>query len=117
MTKTSLHENILSTEGVKPVSGYSFGTVFAVFVSIISLFPILNEYNRRVWSLIIAVIFFVKALIIPKAVAPLNWAWFQFNQLRDEVVTPIIMDLIFLEFLNRLGWSCGFLPKTLRLRL
>ena len=95
MTKPSLHENISPTEVVKSGSNRSFVIVFAVVVAIISLFPILNEDNKRVWSLIVAVIFLVVALIIFKALAPLNSVWFQLGQLLDEVVKPIIMGLIF----------------------
>jgi hypothetical protein len=95
MTKSSLHENISLTGGVKSGSNRFFVIVFAVVVAIISLSPILSEDNRRVWLLIVAVIFLVIALIIPKALAPLNSAWFQLDQLLDEFVKPIIKGLIF----------------------
>ncbi len=48
----------MDNSNIKIGTNKSFGLVFFVFFFIVSIFPLLNDGNIRVWSLIISIIFF-----------------------------------------------------------
>ena len=80
---------------VKLPSNKSFGIVFAVFFSIISFWPMLNNSEIRIWSLIIAVIFFILGLINSKILTLLNRLWFKFGLMLGKIVSPIVLGIVF----------------------
>tara|TARA_Y100000590_G_scaffold97091_1_gene110360 strand:- start:166 stop:549 length:384 start_codon:yes stop_codon:yes gene_type:complete len=80
---------------VKLPSNKSFGIVFAAFFSIISFWPMLNGSEIRIWSLIIAVIFFILGLINSKILTPLNRLWFKFGLMLGKIVSPIVLGIVF----------------------
>ena len=53
-------------------SNRSFGVVFFIVFLIISLYPILNYGEIRVWALIISSIFLILGLVNSKLLSPLN---------------------------------------------
>lgn len=80
---------------LKPGSARNFGLVFASAFAVIGLWPLLYGDGPRLWFSVAAVAFFVAALAIPKALAPLNLLWFRFGLLLGRIVSPIIMSLVF----------------------
>ena len=80
---------------VKLPSNKSFGIVFAAFFLIISFWPMLNGSEIRIWSLIIAVIFFILGLINSKILTPLNRLWFKFGLMLGKIVSPIVLGIVF----------------------
>ncbi len=80
---------------VKLPSNKSFGIVFAAFFLIISFWPMLNGSEIRIWSLIIAVIFFILGLINSKIITPLNRLWFKFGLMLGKIVSPIVLGIVF----------------------
>ena len=85
----------MNKDGIKIGTNRSFGIVFFLVFIIISLYPLLNAENIRVWSLIISIIFLVLGLINSKLLNPLNKIWFTFGLLLGKLVSPIIMGIIF----------------------
>ena len=73
----------------------SFGLVFFVFFSIISLFPLLKNENIRTWALIVSIIFLILGLLNSKILSPLNKIWFKFGILLGNFVSPIVMGIVF----------------------
>ena len=62
---------------------------------LIALYPLINEENFRLWSLVISLIFLVLGLINSQILTPLNKLWFKFGILLGKIVSPIIMGIIF----------------------
>ena len=85
----------MNKDDIKIGTNRSFGIVFFLVFIIISLYPLLNGENIRVWSLIISIIFLVLGLINSKLLNPLNKIWFTFGLLLGKIVSPIIMGIIF----------------------
>lgn len=98
---------------VKISSNKSFGIVFSVVFFIIAIFPILNNDNIRVWSLVISLIFLVLGLINSKLLSPLNKIWFKFGLILSKVVSPIIMGIIFFLVVTPIGILMRILKKDL----
>ena len=94
-------------------SNKSFGIVFSVVFFIIAIFPILNNDNIRVWSLVISLIFLVLGLINSKLLSPLNKIWFKFGLILSKVVSPLIMGIIFFLVVTPIGILMRILKKDL----
>ena len=97
--KPVFHENLNGHDDVKVGTERSFGLVFAVVFIVVALWPLLissdPDAGLRIWSLIIAGIFAVSALTVPKVLAPLNRLWFKFGLLLHKIVNPLVMALLY----------------------
>jgi predicted membrane metal-binding protein len=91
----STHERLADDGPVKGSSDRSFGIVFAVFFTIVGLWPLLGQGAVRWWALAIALAFAVVSAVRPALLAPLNRLWFKFGLLLNQVVSPIVMGLLF----------------------
>ena len=80
---------------VKIGSNKSFGIVFFVVFVIISIWPLLDGNEIRYWSLIISVVFLVLGILNSKILTPLNKIWFKIGILLGNIISPIIMGIIF----------------------
>ena len=80
---------------IKVGSNKSFGIVFFVFFLIIGLYPLINEDNVRIWSIVISIIFLILGLVNSQILTPLNILWFKFGMLLGKFVSPIVMGLVF----------------------
>ena len=80
---------------IKISSNKSFGIVFFIVFLIISTYPLINEGNLRIWSLIVSVIFLILGLLNSNILAPFNKLWFKFGIFLGNIMSPIIMGIIF----------------------
>ena len=80
---------------IKISSNRSFGLLFFLVFLLISIYPLLNGGNLRLWSLIISIIFLALGILNSKILTPLNKVWFKFGLLLGSIVSPIVMSIIF----------------------
>ncbi len=80
---------------VKVGSNRSFGIVFFVVFLIVALWPLKNNLDIRIWSLIISFIFLILGIFNSKLLSPLNKIWFKFGILLGRIISPIVMGIIF----------------------
>lgn len=92
-----------SNTDVKMGSERSFGIVFAVVFTIIALWPLKNGGDIRMWAAIIAGVFLVTAVILPKLLQPLNTVWFKFGMLLHKIVSPIVMGILYFLTVTPIG--------------
>ena len=76
-------------------SNRSFGIVFFVVFLIVALWPLKNNLDIRIWSLIISFIFLILGIFNSKLLSPLNKIWFKFGILLGRIISPIVMGIIF----------------------
>ena len=76
-------------------SNRSFGLVFFMFFFIISIWPLTYAGQIRVWSLIIATIFFILGLMKSNLLTPLNLRWTKIGIFLGGIIAPFIMGLVF----------------------
>ena len=98
---------------IKIGSNRSFGLVFFTVFLIISLYPLINDGNLRLWSLIISLIFLVLGIINSKILNPLNKIWFRFGILLGKIISPIIMGVIFFLVVTPIGLLMRLAGKDL----
>jgi len=85
----------MSSKNIKISSNRSFGVVFFLFFFIISIFPLLKNEDIKIWAVIVAIIFLILGLLNSSILYPLNKIWFKFGILLGNVVSPIVMGIVF----------------------
>ena len=90
-------------KNIKTSSNKSFGIVFFIVFIIISLYPLVNQEDIRMWSLVIAFIFFILALLNSKILTPMNKIWTRFGLFLGNFISPIVMGIIFFFVVTPIG--------------
>ena len=103
----------MSQNDVKIGSNKSFGIVFFIVFFLISLYPLTNQENIRVWSLIISLIFLILGLLNSKILNPLNKLWFKFGMILGRIISPIIMSIIFFLVVTPIALIMKLLKKDI----
>ena len=100
-------------DDVKISSNRSFGIVFFVVFLIIALYPLINNQDLRVWSLVISLIFLILGLTNSKFLTPLNKWWFKFGLILGKIISPFIMAIIFFLVVTPIGFIMRIIGKDL----
>ena len=100
-------------EKIKLPSNRNFGIVFSIVFLIIAIWPILNQNEIRIWSIIISLIFLILGLINSKFLSPLNKAWFKFGLILGSVIAPIVMGIVFFFVVTPTGLIMKALGKDI----
>ena len=100
-------------EKIKLPSNRNFGIVFSIVFLIIGIWPILNQNEIRIWSIIISLIFLILGLINSKFLSSLNKAWFKFGLILGSVIAPIVMGIVFFLVVTPTGLIMKALGKDL----
>ena len=98
---------------IKISSNRSFGLVFFFVFLIIGLWPLLDEGQIRIWSIIIGIIFLILALMNSKILTPLNRLWFKFGMLLGAIIAPIVMGIVFFFVVTPIGFFMKIMGKDL----
>ena len=98
---------------IKVGSNKSFGIVFFVFFLAVGLYPLINEDNIRIGSIVISIIFLILGLINSQILTPLNILWFKFGMLLGRFVSPIVMGLVFFLVVTPTGLIMKLFNKDL----
>ena len=88
---------------IKISSNKSFGFVFFVIFIVIALWPLLNEGNIRIWSLILSLVFLILGFLNSKILTPLNKLWIRFGILLGTIVSPVVMGIIYFGVVTPIG--------------
>ena len=98
---------------IKIGSNKSFGIVFFTVFLIIAIWPLLNGYEIRYWSLIISIVFLLLGILNLKILTPLNKIWFKIGILLGNVISPIVMSIIFFLVVTPTSFIMKILGKDL----
>ena len=88
---------------IKLGSNRSFGIVFFIVFVLIAIYPLINQGEVRIWSLIISFLFLFLGLVNSKILTPLNKLWFRFGLFLGKIISPIIMAVIFFLVVTPIG--------------
>jgi len=94
-------------------SNRSFGIVFFLVFLIVSILPLFNDENIRIWAIIIAIIFLYLGLKNSLILNPLNKIWFKFGILLGTIVSPFIMGIVFFLVVTPTGIFMRLLGKDI----
>ena len=100
-------------QNIKLPSNRSFGIVFFLVFFLFSLYPLINDNDILLWSLLVSIIILILGLINSKLLTPLNKIWFKFGILLGKIISPIIMSVIFFLVVTPIGFTMRLLGKDL----
>ena len=106
-SRLSAHEDLSRHIDVQPSSDREFGLVIAAVFTAIGLWPLIRHGHPRLWCFALAAALGLCALVIPRALHPLNRVWTALAVLLNRVMNPIATGVMF--FL-------AFLPVALIMR-
>ena len=95
------------------ITNKNFGMVFFTVFFIISFWPLLNNENIRVWSIILSGIFLILGLLNSPILTPLNKVWAKFGILLGSVMSPIFMGIVFFAVVTPTSIIMKILGKDL----
>ena len=98
---------------IKISSNRSFGIVFFIFFLILALYPLFNNEDLKLWSLIISIIFLILGLLNSKVLTPLNRIWFKFGIILGKIVSPFVMGIIYFLIVTPIGLIMRLFRKDL----
>jgi hypothetical protein len=98
---------------IKISSNRSFGLVFFAIFLIISIWPLLDNQGIRIWSLVVSLIFLILGILNSNLLKPFNRIWFHFGMSLGNLVSPIVMSLVFFLVVTPTGFIMRLFGKDL----
>ena len=100
-------------DDLKISSNRSFGIVFFIVFILIAFYPLINQQEIRIWSVLISLLFLILGIINSKILTPLNKVWFKFGIFLGKIISPIVMGLIFFLVVTPIAFLMRMLKKDL----
>ena len=101
----------MDNRNINVPSNKSFGIVFFVVFLVIALYPLINNEDIRLWSLVISLIFIILGLLNSQILTPLNKLWFKFGILLGKIISPFVMGVIFFLVVTPIGLIMRLIGK------
>ena len=98
-----MHESNIPHSEVKRGSDRNFGLVFVVFFCLIAVSMALYGNNSYKYYLLVAFVLFIISIVSPKILRPLNILWFKFGMVLHQIISPIILGLLFFTVVTPTG--------------
>ena len=100
-------------DDIKISSNRGFGIVFFIVFLLIAFYPLINQGDIRIWSVLISLLFLILGIINSKILTPLNKVWFKFGIFLGKIISPIIMGIIFFLVVTPIAFLMRMLNKDL----
>lgn len=94
-------------------SNRSFGIIFFIVFLIIALWPLTNNDNIRIWSLVISIIFLILGIFNSNLLTSMNKLWMKFGLLLGKIVSPVVMAVIYFGVVTPTGLIMRILGKDI----
>jgi len=98
---------------IKIGSNRSFGIVFFVVFILIGFYPLLNDGNLNIISILIGIIFLILGILNSRFLTPLNKIWFKFGIFLGQIISPIVMGIIFFLVVTPIAFIMRVLKKNI----
>ena len=98
---------------LKMPTNRNFGIVFFIVFLLIGLFPLIQDKEPRVWSLVISIIFLILGILNSKILTPLNKFWMKFGLFLGNLISPIVMGIIYFGVITPTGIIMRILKKDI----
>ena len=100
-------------QNIKFENNKSFGILFFIVFILVSLWPLKNGQDLRVWSLIISITFLFLGLLNSQILTPLKFVWIKFGYFLGNIISPIVMGVIYFFVLTPTGLIMRLLGKDI----
>ena len=103
----------MKKDSVKIPSNRSFGFLFFIVFLAISLWPLISQEGLRLWALILSLIFLILGILNSKILTPLNKLWIKFGIFLGNIVSPVVMGVVFFIVVTPIGLIMRLLGRDL----
>tara|TARA_Y100000590_G_C15720427_1_gene1013372 strand:+ start:627 stop:1010 length:384 start_codon:yes stop_codon:yes gene_type:complete len=100
-------------KNIKLPTNRNFGIVFFIVFLIISLYPLINSENIRLWSLIISLCFLILGIMNSSFLTPFNKIWMRFGAILGKIISPIVMGFIYFFVVTPIGILLRLINKDI----
>ena len=100
-------------DDIKISSNRSFGLVFFIVFLLIAFYPLINQGEIRIWSVLISLLFLILGIINSKILTPLNKVWFKFGIFLGKLISPVVMGIVFFLVVTPIAFLMRMLKKDL----
>ena len=100
-------------DDIKISSNRGFGIVFFIVFLLIAFYPLINQGEIRIWSVLISLLFLILGIINSKILTPLNKIWFKFGIFLGKIISPVVMGIIFFLVVTPIAFLMKILKKDL----
>lgn len=97
------HEKFEAREDVRGSSDRVFGMTFAAVLMTVGVIKFLSGAGGALIWVGSSLCFLAVAVGAPRALGPLNRAWFTFGKFLNAVVTPVILAILFFGVFSPIG--------------
>ena len=94
-------------------SNRNFGLVFFLVFFVVGLWPITNGKEVFIWSIILSIFFLFLGLLNSKLLSPLNKIWMKFGSILGNIISPIIMGIIYFGVVTPTGFFLKIFGKDI----
>ena len=94
-------------------SNKSFGILFFFVFFVIGILPALNHGKILFWSIVVASIFLILGINNSKFLTPLNKIWMKFGFILGNLISPLIMGVIYYGIVTPTAILMRFLKKDI----
>tara|TARA_B100001245_G_scaffold229151_1_gene207202 strand:+ start:517 stop:912 length:396 start_codon:yes stop_codon:yes gene_type:complete len=94
-------------------SNRSFGVVFFVVFFLIGIWPIFSLSAIRHWFIMTSLVFLILGLLNSNLLTPFNKIWYKIGILLGNIISPIIMLVIFFLVVTPTGFILRIFKKDL----
>ena len=91
----------------------SFGILFFIVFILVSVWPLKNGEDLRIWSLLISLAFLFLGLINSKILTPLKSVWIKLGYFLGNIISPVVMGIIYFLVLTPTGLIMRLLGKDI----
>ncbi len=92
----------MSSAAPRLPSDRRFGSTFTAALAFLAVYGIIRHRNRTAYvtCFVASIVFGLLTLAVPRALAPLNKAWFYLGKGLGKIVSPIVLGIIFFGILT-----------------
>ena len=96
---------------IKNKNNIKFGILFFILFLVIGLYPLKSDGLIKIWSIFLSLVFLIITFIKPNLFTFLNKLWIKFGILLGQMISPIIMGLVFFLVVAPVGIFVKILKK------
>ena len=100
-------------DDIKISSNRNFGIVFFVVFVLVAFYPLINQGEVRIWSVLVSLFFLICGIFNSKILTPFNKVWFKFGIILGKIISPIVMGIIFFLVVTPIALLMRILEKDM----
>ena len=91
----------------------NFGLVFGTIFLLIALYSLISNESINIIFICLSLIFFILGALNSSLLSPLNRAWLMFGTILGNIISPLVLGIIFFIIVTPIGMTMRLLKKDI----